>query len=187
MNINAVKEFVKKDGIVFLTYGGFLTQALIAGMAESLEKETAANNIGLGDASNILTIFVELSQNIVNYSKTKEEENNDNVAEGLVIVGKAMHEAQQNYYIVSQNIVAVRDMEKITPKLEEILSMNRDELRKRYRELRKSGRDTHERGGGIGFYEIAKRSDKIEYKFSPINDKKFYFEFKSIVNIKAKE
>ena len=187
MNIDAVKEFVKKDGIVFLTYGGFLSQTLIAGMAESLEKETEASHIGMGDSSNILTIFIELAQNILNYSKTKEQENDENKAEGLVIVGKSTNEMQQNYFIISQNIVAIQDKEKITPKLEEIMTLGKDGLKKRYRELRKSGKDSHEKGGGIGFYEIAKRSDKIEYSFSPINERKFYFQFTAFVNLKAKE
>ncbi len=187
MNIEAVKEFVKKDGIVFLTYGGFLSQTLIAGMAESLEKETVASNIGMGDSRNILTIFIELAQNILNYSKTKEQENDESKAEGLVLVGKSVNDDQQHYYIISQNVVALRDKEKMIPKLDEIKSLDKDGLKKRYRELRKSGKDTHERGGGIGFYEIAKRSDRIEYEFQAINEKKFYFQFTSYVNIKSKD
>ncbi len=187
MNIDAVKEFVKKDGIVFLTYGGFLSQTLISGMVESIEKETVASNIGMGDSTNILTIFIELSQNILNYSKTKEQENDESKAEGLVVVGKSTDSELHQYYIISQNIVAIQDKEKIIPKLEEILTLDKEGLKKRYRELRKSGKDSHDKGGGIGFYEIAKRSDKIEYDFSPINEKKFYFQFKSFVNIKTKE
>ena len=57
-------------------------------------------------------------------------------------------------------------------------------MKKRYRELRKSGKNTHEKGGGIGFYEIAKRCDKIEYEFTSLNEDKFSFEFKAFVNVK---
>lgn len=184
MDIDAVKEFVKKDGIVFLTYGGFLSQTLITGFADSIEQETESCNVGLGDSSNILTIFIELAQNILNYSKTKEMGSEETKAEGMILVGKSIVDAQQQYYVVSQNVVALSDKEKMLPKLEEILTLDKDGLKKRYRELRKSGKDTHDKGGGIGFYEIAKRSDKIEFEFTPINKDKFYFQFKSFVNIK---
>lgn len=35
----------------------------------------------------------------------------------------------------------------------------------RYRELIKTRENAHEKGGGIGLFEIAKASDSIEYKF----------------------
>jgi len=187
VDVDAVKEFVKKDAIVFLTYGGFLSQTLITGFADSLEKEAEENHVGMGDSSNILTIFIELAQNILNYSKTTEVGSEETRAEGLIIVGKSIDEAgqQQQYYIMSQNVVALSDKEKMLPKFEEINTLDKEGLKKRYRELRKSGRDTHEKGGGIGFYEIAKRSDHIEYEFTELNEDKFYFQFKAFVNIKS--
>jgi PAS domain S-box-containing protein len=185
VDVDAVKEFVKKDGIVFLTYGGFLSQTLITGFADAIEKEAMENNVGMGDSSNILTIFIELAQNILNYSKTTEVGSEETKAEGMIIVGKSEFESgQQQYYIMSQNVVALSDKEKMLPKFEEINTLDKEGLKKRYRELRKSGRDTHEKGGGIGFYEIAKRSDKIEYEFTKLNEDKFYFQFKAFVNIK---
>jgi hypothetical protein len=186
VNVDEVKEFVKKDGIVFLTYGGFLSQTLITGFADSIEKEAIESHVGMGDSSNILTIFIELAQNILNYSKTTEVGSEESKAEGMIIVGKSeIDEArQQQYYIMSQNVVALSDKEKMLPKFEEIKTLDKEGLKKRYRELRKSGKDTHEKGGGIGFYEIAKRSDYIEYEFTPLNEDKFYFQFKAFVNIK---
>jgi len=50
--------------------------------------------------------------------------------------------------------------------------------KKLYREARRSGKDTHSKGGGIGFYEIAKKATSIDYQFTPINDKRYYFKLK---------
>lgn len=186
MDIKAVQQAIEKDGIVFLTYGGFLSQALISGMTEALEKEAEYNEIGIGESTNIFTIFIELSQNMMNYSKNLDEQKGKPKAEGIIVVGKCL-EDDIHYYVFSQNIVTASDMEKIEPKLLEIRALDKEGVKKRYRELRKSGRDTHEKGGGIGFYEIAKRSDKIEFVFSKINDDKYYFQFKAYVNIKAKD
>jgi len=71
------------------------------------------------------------------------------------------------------------DKEKIEPILNEILSLDKDSIKKRYRELRKSGHGTHSKGGGIGFFEIATKCDKINFSFKKINDDRFYFHIKT--------
>jgi len=179
MNVDSIQNLVQKDGIIFLTYGGFLTQTLITGMTEALEKEAESNDLNMGIANNIFTIFIELSQNMMNYSKTKQAGCKDVNSEGLVLVGKD----EKSYFIHSQNIIDKADKEKIEPKLIEISTLSREEIKKKYRESRRSGKDTHGKGGGIGFYEISKRSDTIEYEFKKINDDKYHFHFISIVNI----
>lgn len=180
MNITEIQHMVDKGGIIFLSYGGFLSQALISGMTEALEKETQVSDISMGVSSNIFTIFIELSQNMMNYSKTKESQNRDIDPYGLIFVSK---DSEGNYYVDSQNIISIEDKEKIEPKLIEIQTLNKDGIKKRYRELRKSGKNTHGKGGGIGFYEVAKRCDAIEYDFSAINNDKFYFHIKTKINI----
>lgn len=179
MNVDNIQNMVEKDGIIFLSYGGFLTQTLIAGMTEALEKEAEYNKLNMGIANNIFTIFIELSQNVMNYSKSKNQECKEVKSEGLIVVGK---DNENNYYIHSQNVIGLEDKNKIQPKLEEISTMTKDEVKKCYRELRRSGRDSHGKGGGIGFYEIAKRSNDIEFQFKKINEDKYYFHFKSKVN-----
>lgn len=181
MNVDQIQNLVEQDGIIFLSYGGFLTQTLISGMTEALEQETESNDLNMGVANNIFTVFIELSQNIMNYSKSKQEDCTEVKSEGLIVVGK---DEDMNYYIHSQNIIGIKDKEKIEPKLAEIVTLSKDELKKKYRELRKSGKDKHGKGGGIGFYEIAKRSDNVTYNFKQINNEKFYFHFVSKITTK---
>jgi len=179
MDLNNIQDIVEKDGIIFLTYGSFLSQTLISGMTEALEQETISSDLSMGISTNIFTIFIELSQNIMNYSKTKDEYSSNVKSHGLIVVGKD----DKHYFIHSQNIITDVDRKRIEPKVEEIVSMSKDEIKKRYRELRRSGKNTHAKGGGIGFYEIAKRSDTINYEFKKINSEKYYFHFISTVNI----
>lgn len=178
MDINTIQELVEKDGIVFLSYGGVLTQSLISAMTEALEKETANHDLNMSISSNIFTVFIELSQNMMNYSKSKNIGCRLITPGGLIIVSK---DKDGTYYIHSQNIVSIEDKERIEPKLEEIISLDRDGIKKRYRELRRNGEHSHEKGGGIGFYEIGKRCDSIEYKFQNINEDKYYFYIKTTI------
>ena len=98
----------------------------------------------------------------------------------MIVVGK---DEEGNYYIHSQNIIGNDDRNKIEPRLKDIDSLNRDEIKKKYRELRRSGNGKHGQGSGIGFYEIAKISDEIQYEFKEINKGKCYFHYISRVNI----
>ncbi|MBV1786843.1 SiaB family protein kinase [Marinobacterium sp. D7] len=178
MDIKAIEKILEADGIVFLTYGGFITQSLIAGMTDALERESEKKDINQRLANNIFVIFIELSQNMMNYSKSRESAGEAFDPKGLIVVGKG---ESDSYYILSQNILDRSDRDKIQPKLEEIQRLDNEALKLRYRELRKSGRDSHGKGAGIGFYEIAKRCDRIQYEFIPIGDDKYYFQFKAIV------
>jgi frataxin-like iron-binding protein CyaY len=178
MNIMGIRQVVEDDGIIFLSYGGFLSQALIGAMTEALEKETEESGVNTGVSGNIFTIFIELSQNMMKYSKSIEIEDTKIVPGGLIVVSK---DDESNYIISSQNIVSTQDKEKIEPKLIEIQGLDRAGIKKRYKELRRSGKNTHDQGGGIGFYEIAKRCDTVEYSFQAINEKKYYFHIKTTV------
>ena len=175
-DMKQLETILEQDGILFLTYGGFLTQSLIVGMTEALEKETESSDLSMKLANNIFTIFIELAQNMMNYSKKVEKEGID--PKGLILVGKT---AAGEYYVLSQNIVDLEDKKKIEEKLTKIEGLNRDEIKKLYRQARRSGKDTHNKGGGIGFFEVAKRCERIEYSFSKINDGRYYFQLKAIV------
>jgi len=185
MDINEIQRMVEDDGIVFISYGGFLSQALISAMTEALEKEAEVNEIELGVSVNIFTIFIELSQNMMNYSKSSKEGCRDIAPGGLIVVSRDKN--GEKYFIHSQNIVSIDDKEKMEPKLIETQSLDKEGIKQRYKELRRSGANTHGKGGGIGFYEIAKRCDKIEYDFKEINSDKYYFHIKTTISTKKGE
>jgi hypothetical protein len=179
MDLKALHGFVKRDGIVFLTYGGFLSQTLISGMTEALEKEAEYNELGMGLSNNIFTIFIELSQNMMKYNS--EHQRMSQFSEGLIIVGKT---SDNKYYIISQNIISKSDAASMNDRLKDVVELDKESLKKKYRELRRSGRDRHHKGAGIGFYEIAKRSDKIEYDFVDLDENTSFFTFKASVGQK---
>jgi hypothetical protein len=184
VNINEIQRLVDEEGIVFVSYGGVLTQSLISAMTDALEQETLDSDVKLGVSSNIFTIFIELTQNMMNYSKSEEAHNHDIKPGGLIVVSK--NQEGTSYFVHAQNIVSCDDKTKMEPKLEDITTLDKDEIRKKYKELRRSGRHTHAKGGGIGFYEIAKRCDKVSYDFKPINEDRYYFHIKTEIKTKEK-
>ena len=175
-NTEQLETILAQDGILFLVYGGFFSQSLIVGMIDALEKETKEHDLSMKTATNIFTIFIELAQNIMNYSKKILKESID--PKGLILVGK---DSEDNYYVLSKNIVNDKDKQKIEEKLKTIKNLSKEEIKKLYRQARRSGKDTHSKGGGIGFYEIAKICKSLEYKFEPIENDRYFFQLKALI------
>jgi hypothetical protein len=174
-DMNELEEMLKKESIVFLTYAGHFNQPVIVTMTEVLEEEAQKVSLSPSTAHKIFVIFIELSQNLMNYSK-----NMKSIFEpkGIISVGK---DDKEGYYIYSQNIITKKDREKIEKTLKLITSLSKDEIRKIYRQRRKNGAFAHEKGGGIGFFEIAKKAKKILYSFEPIDSEREFFKFKAII------
>ena len=86
------------------------------------------------------------------------------------------------FYIDSHNSVSKDDMNNLVERLEEIKQLARDGLKKRYRELRRSGKDKHGKGAGIGFYEIAKRCTEFNYQLVPQDNDLFHFYFEATIH-----
>ncbi len=176
------KSNIHEDKIVeIVNYEGVMTQNVIASCMDNCELKIT----NMGMMGTVSTITIEYCQNMMNYSKNEDINSRQIVPAGSIEVQYHSNEDVDEYYeIIATNIVSIEDKEKIEPKLLEIKSLDKMGIKKRYRELRKSGQNTHEKGGGIGMYEIAKVSDSIEYEFKAINEDKYYFTMKSNVNIK---
>ncbi len=161
-------------------YEGKLIQLVIGTCMDSIEQ----NISHMVTMANTSTIVIEMIQNMMNYSKSKDLYIDDIVPAGFISVEV---DDDNTYYITGKNIVSAKDKEKIEPKILEVQSLDKAGIKKRYKELRRSGKNTHAKGGGIGTYEIAKICDEIEYNFEKINEERYYFTLKSIIRPKVKK
>lgn len=176
--MNGLENLLQDDGVLFLTYGAFLTQSLLVSLTDSLEKGIEDGAVDKKTSINIFTVFIESAQNIMNYSTMKGGFYDNR---GMIVVGKG---DDDKYYVLSQNVIAPEDKEKLEPKLIKVINSDRDAIRKLYREARRDGRNTHSKGGGIGLYEMAKRCDDIEYSFEENNnltDGNTLYKFKAVI------
>jgi len=163
-----------------------MTQNVIGSCMDNIEAKITNMSI----MSTVSTITIEFCQNMMLYSKNNEEGSREIVPAGEIEV---RYINQEYYEIIARNIISIDDKENIEPILTEITRLDKSEIKKRYRELRKSGDKAHSKGGGIGLYEIAKASTSVEfdfnyvYNFKKINKDKYYYRIKSFVKIRNKE
>ena len=179
MAIQDIKKIVQKDGIVFMTYVGFMSQTILSGMIEAVEHDQKLSGIPNKLTHNILSVLIEMAQNIMKYSSEKIEDELKFNSNGLVLVGK---NTDDDFYVHSQNIVKNKEKERIEKRLTHIKELDEDKLKEEFRKLRRSALHSHEKGAGIGFYDIARRSKDIKFEFEKIDENNYEFYF--TVNIK---
>lgn len=164
-----------KQTDTIMTYQGALTQDKISDMLEVIEDKLQNDAISRGVLAHISIIFIELCQNMINYSKNDKEEDREIVPNGFIRMYKIL---DSTYILESKNIVSQDDKRRILTRLTDIETLERDAIKKRYKELRRSAKNAHDKGAGIGLYDIAKRCDTLQYYFEPINKDKLYFSLK---------
>ena len=148
-----LERLVEDGEVIFLAYLGFITQPLVTSIIEALEKlDEEDENVNF--PHKLYVIFIEMAQNIMHYS-TKGK------YRAFILIGKE----GEDYYILSKNLTTEKGKDRIEKSLHEIEGLDRKALRQLYKERRKSGKDSHDKGAGIGFLEIAKVAKKIDFEF----------------------
>jgi len=179
MILKHVEELIGNGDIVFMTYIGFISQTLLTGMVEALEQEKDIGDIPKEMSHSIFTVLIEMTQNIMKYSKNDYQDENSFKSNGLILVAK---HNKDNFYVHSQNIITKEDTKRIKRRIDDIKSLDEMAIKLKYRELRRNATHSHHYGAGIGFYEIAKCSKDIQYRFEKISENKYNFYL--TVNIK---
>ncbi len=173
MNISRIRSVMEQEGIVF-SFSGMISQSLTEFMIETAARQFKDEGHDKTTTKSMFTIAIEQLQNIMSYSKAKHILNgNMYTSPGVLVVGFDKNKAK--YYINSSNEIDISDKEIVSNKINFINSMDKLEQRKYLREKLRSAEDTHDRGAGVGFIEMAKRSsEKLEYNFEQIDDKLYF-------------
>jgi len=168
-----------EEGIVF-SFSGMISQSLTSFMVETAKIQLQERGEDGKLIRNMFLIAIEQLQNIMSYSKDKDiGDGTKYTSPGVMVIG--IDKEKNKYYVNSSNQIIESDRVKVSQKIHYINSLQRDELRKYLRDKLRSAEDKHERGAGVGFIEMAKRSsEKLEYDFEEV-DNKLYFHIKTYI------
>ena len=175
-NLYSFKQDLDKHGTV-LCFSGVITQEVLATFGDLIEMKLQDGFPQMTIARNIFAVFVELTQNMMSYSSdsTTTDEGRRS-SPGIIIIGFDVD--KNKFFVKSGNSVKAEAKERVSQRIDAIKNLNQDELKAVYKEARKSGRNSHERGGGLGFIEIQRKcSEPVEYRFDKIDDDTLFFNF----------
>ncbi|MFP4485855.1 MAG: SiaB family protein kinase [Campylobacterales bacterium] len=176
-----LKVLSENNGIMFF-YHGYFTQKILQGIGDALKAKMSRDDVENTKAKKIFGIFVEQVQNIIRYSTDRIDDGSDScqdeISSGIVLVGKE----GDRFFTICGNLVRKEDVERLSQNLESIRLMEKDELKKLYKEKIRSESDEHSKGAGIGFIEIARKSSEpFEYGFKDSDGCDSFFFLKAFV------
>ena len=180
-NIYNFKRKLEDDGIIF-TFCGPMSHSVVEGVGSALRlKMNIDEDITTSTSLKVFSIFVEQMQNVINYSSDRIPENNINseMSFGIIVVGKR----DNRYFIIGGNKIENSKKEILAKNLMELKKMNKDELKKLYKEKRKIGPTNEDsKGAGLGFIEMARKAtEPIEFIFEDIDENYSFFSIETIV------
>lgn len=174
------KEFlnlqIEIDQIVIMEFKGVITQTSIVDLARTVEATLIAFQEDEGKIRIIFEIIVEVMQNILSYSYDSIDlGNNIYQSNGQIII--SLDKQKEIYRITSANLIASEKKEGIVVLLDEANALDLEGLKELYKERRRSRRATHNRGAGLGFLDMARKSKhKLEADFIPNDDDSVLFQ-----------
>lgn len=153
---------------VLLSYKGPLTDILLSEFSKDIRKKLQ-NEPKIG--KKVFAIFMELSQNVLYYSREVNHFGNKDKVGTLVIVDRG-----NTYQLITGNLVYQKAVPALLEKCEIINSLDRDGLREYKRKLRNQPSEGESKGAGIGLVQAALTSgEPLEVQFKELSGEYAFF------------
>lgn len=152
-------------------YAGYLDDPLIAEMTKSIQGTLEGGDLDTGTRHRLGFVFVEIAQNIIRYSADPiidgDVSEDPRTRFGWLWVGRL----DGRYVVQGINRVNEERATILRSKLDYLHHLDRTELKKVYKQARKSDPPKESKGAGIGIYELAlQTSGSFEYAIFPLSD-----------------
>ncbi len=152
---------------LILSYKGPLTDILLAEFSRDIREKLKENRKA---GKKVFSVFMELSQNVLYYSKEVNHFGDRDKVGTLVIL-----QNDDGYQVITGNLIKTDSATLLLDKWKTVISLDRDALREYKRKLRDAPREGESRGAGIGLVQVALTSDDLEVKIKKLNDEYSFF------------
>ena len=163
--------------VVLFEFNGAVTQKTIVSVAKAIEAILLEAEEDEVKVRTIFELIVEMMQNILSYSADSVDlGNNTFESKGAIMIS---HKSDENFYnIHSGNFILEVQKASLLENLEEVNTIPIEDLKEVYKQRRRDRKKVHDRGAGLGFLDIARKSkNKIEYRFHEADEEdRVYFE-----------
>lgn len=167
---------------ILLVHHGEVTQDILRSLL-SLTKEQfkRSKDIKKVVKKRVFNIMIECVQNIKRHADDVPDEK---LASSIFMIGLV----DDDYFIVSGNILSKKNVEFLDTQLTKINGLDKDGLDKLYYDVIRNGHINERGGAGLGFVDMARRSGQnFEFHFDEMDDKYCFFTFQTRVKILTKE
>ena len=189
--MNFVVKFHKMmlDKKITLIYEGEVTQEITKAFTSMTEKNLDKVEEDGKIKKKVYHVMVECLQNISKHADDDAQTASDSLEEGLAKTGIFLIGNDQNqYFITSGNGISNENIPALKSLIDNINSLNQDELKQLHKEKMRETAISDKGGAGLGFIDIARKTgNPLEYHFEPIDENNSFFLLKTIISRNSNE
>ncbi len=168
---------IMNDENAVLIYSGEFNQDIVKSMLNYTEGKLESSGIDDLVRKKIFNVMVEQLQNITKHQYTDEDK--QVVQPCFVLI-----EHEHYYNLVTGNPIHVDTIQMVTDRINQVNSLNAEELKDLYKQARLNSRISEVGGAGLGFIDVARKTEnKLDFGFYDIESANYkYFTLKTQIN-----
>ncbi len=175
-SIYSYKEALDKEGIIF-TFCGPVSHDIVEGIGITLKNQMQIDEVNTTTTMKVFSIFIEQVQNVIHYSQERCEKSFD-FGKGIIVIGNN----DGKHFIVGGNKISKSKGAILKSNLNDLVLMDKDELKELYKQKRKQNDNEESKGAGIGFIEMARKSSQpLKYSFEKIDEEYSFFSIEVVI------
>jgi len=161
-----------KNDKLSLMYNGSFSDSITHRFIALSEHNLSSNEGMLKIRNKVSYLMAECFQNIVRHGEGSKVKDSKEDLPGFF----STKNVGNTYFITSGNLIDKKNIDKLEEQLEQVNSLNQEELKELYRKVIKTPGLSERGGAGLGLIEMARKSGyKIEYSFTDFDRKFSYF------------
>jgi hypothetical protein len=159
---------------ILLSFKGEITSDLLTSILQIMENKMDNMQEEPRMKKKVYNVLVECLQNLYHHLDEigDTDTDSDKIRSAIFTIGKVgnKYTIVTGNYILNENILGLRN------RLDEVNSLNKEELKEYYKRVLNNGEMSLKGGGGLGMIDIARKTgEKLEYNFLEIDKKVSFF------------
>ena len=173
----SLREFFSHQQIL-ICFNGPISTTLIGEIGSALKEHIESNHAPELEVMDVFSVYIEMSQNIRNYSTSRGFSDADSSATVVISAAEAGH-----YAVCAGNLVQMEDGQALIQRIHELADCDKAQLKLLYKQqLRRPHAQTPGQGAGLGLIEIARRSSQpMEASLDPLEPGRAFFSLRAII------
>jgi hypothetical protein len=158
-------DLAQRRNVLFY-HKGYFSQDVIAAMAQVVKLQLECAGVNGPVRRRLFSSFVELSQNIIHYSKDSlpPDAPDSGARAGSICIAAD----GERHLMLCLNPIAAGDEELLRDKLEPLRSMSVEQIKEAYKQTLRAETPEDSKGAGLGFLTMARdASEPLEFAFHP--------------------
>lgn len=165
---------------IMLSFKGEITSDLLSSILKIIESKLESTGERPKIRRRVYNILVECLQNLYHHiddfplnTGSKADPGNVSARTAIFMIGKV----DEHYSIITANYMLTSNVTILRSRIDEINSLDRDQLKARYQAVLNDGQVREDTGGaGLGMIDIARKSgNKLGYEFKEVSDEYTFF------------